>query len=1127
MHRLISKIAEEHSSGLQLINQPTGSGKTYSTNLFIHNYFTTGELKDKRNVVVVTTNKNNLAFRELKELFESSGNLELFDNIFLYLDSISNMVLDNYTEDMDEKIYKVLGHNPTVGNYLTAIKNIKRSTDASGKESPAVKDAVQRFGKDVEPPFRGLVRRTLRRLKHNYNERLRFIESNPEWFWVTKLYPAVYTRKKKLFFMSADKFVTRNDTIIDVSNVVYESMIANNAIIFIDEFDSTKNQILSRLVEDSIKNRVDYLDMYQKIYQGGMNVDVNPEIYRSHPDMDIDLNELHSKKMKHVREIRKKYHLESPVVLGEDLNDSRPFLFKSDVTYVVSHPNKGLTITYDRKTKRSIISTEKGRRTSKNFYQMFREIDYAIDDYCRLIRSLAYNYHKKEDDPTLSYEDCVYIILDLYGITQAMPTYRNYLHKRVMLGSKSPKKFLGADSSIYEKGYEYFAFLDDPINKERANVQLFSCLVSAEKVLLKVCERALVFGISATAEFKTVLGNYDLDYMKSRLGQFYLPSIANDPLLLEQVDNAYGNYESEKIEWDVKSIPAGIEGVWDDSLWNNIFTEKKHVCAIQELLNGVPEFYLQRYYQLSFALKSLIYSEKKRNGLFFCNMHPVEKSAIFDRDIIEQMFNIIQMEAKKSNPYLSDVKISFLKKDDFDSHKREIQVDMAKGVRAAIITSYGTFSTGQNMQFDIPEGITVKNVSRLSDRSQMDVDFIYVQTPTHLIYAPEAEEYEKERILHICHVHYLKSNGEITQQECIKAVSAALSGNAVEINMTVRLANDSKSGHMHAAAKLTQAIGRICRTNMKNPEISIYYDEGILRYIDQSVESYGLVSPETKQFYTHCMKDRESPPDIKRLEELAVFRSHNADTIIHDMLGWHDESTIANYKAIRHDLLCNPSMDELNNTAYQMYVELPKPADHYWCSYRGEYRDMKISFDRPLINGVKIDTAGLRFGELFSIPGLKEHFESMGYATELKAGKYLVSHVAAKNILMGMHGEVAGCFIIDPEGKILKDLDALDFEKFDFQINDRVAVDFKHWSNDVFTLSSVQHRKIIKKMNETGHKTVYIVNILLPEGKSRETMYYEEGGKRIIKVPWLFDPKTGQFNDRMIAEIREASHGSE
>lgn len=109
----------------------------------------------------------------------------------------------------------------------------------------------------------------------------------------------------------------------------------------------------------------------------------------------------------------------------------------------------------------------------------------------------------------------------------------------------------------------------------------------------------------------------------------------------------------------------------------------------------------------------------------------------------------------------------------------------------------------------------------------------------------------------------------------------------------------------------------------------------------------------------------------------------------------------------------------------------------------------------------------------------------------------------------------------------MKDMDDLNFEKFDFQINDKVAVDFKHWSNDMFTIGSVQHKKIIKKMKETGHRTVYIVNILLPEGKSRDNMYYEEDGKRLVKVPWLFDPKSGQFNDRMIAEIREASNGSE
>ena len=188
MHSLISRIAEEHSSGLQLINQPTGSGKTYSVNLFIHDYFTNGELKDKRNVVVVTTNKNNLAFRELRGLFEKSNKIQIFNDIFIYLDSISNIVIENYDESMDENIFNVLGHNPIVGNYLTAIKNIKRSTDVNGKESPAVKDAMQRFAKDVEPPFRRMVAKAIKKNEFTYNDRLRFIETTPEWTCPNRLF---------------------------------------------------------------------------------------------------------------------------------------------------------------------------------------------------------------------------------------------------------------------------------------------------------------------------------------------------------------------------------------------------------------------------------------------------------------------------------------------------------------------------------------------------------------------------------------------------------------------------------------------------------------------------------------------------------------------------------------------------------------------------------------------------------------------------------------------------------------------------------------------------------------------------------------------------------------------------
>lgn len=1125
MHSLIRRICENNNTGLQLINQPTGSGKTFSTNRFIHDYFTEGSLDDKRNIVVVTTNKNNLDFKRLKEMFAESNDHELFNDLFLYLDAISNMVIDGYDESMNESIYSVLGHNPTVGNFITSVGNIKRSIGDGSHPSPAVDDALQNFGKNIEPPFRRLVRNTIRNLRHGYDERLRLLENDKDWNWVTKIYPTVYTRKKKLFFMSADKFVTRNDTIIDLSSIVYESMIVNDAIVFIDEFDSTKNQILAHLVEESVRNRVDYLDMFQKIYQGGFNPDIDPELYIAHEDVKSDLRDVHKAKMNALATVRRKYHLESPVVLDPETIKSIVFLFKSENMHIVNSAYDGMTITYDKRRKKNIISMMKGKKCNKDFFKMFYRIDDAIEGYCSLIRIMALNYKKKADDPTLSYEDCVFIILDLYGITKNMPSFRNYLHKRVMIGSKSPKKFPGSDTSVYERGYEYFSFLEDQTSKERAHVDLVSCTVSAEKVLLKVCERSLVFGISATAEFKTVLGNYDLDYLRSRLGDEYLPSINDDSILEKQINESYGRYDEQDIRWDIKRISLGPDGKWDDSLWANVLEDPRHRALIVQKLNGVSSFYLQRYYQLSFALKALIESDTKRNGIFFCNMHPDERSPIFDKSIIENIFKLMVIEAKAKKPELKDIEMVFLKKDDFDANKRDVQRHMAKGMRAAIITSYGTFSTGQNMQFDIPEGFIARNISLREDKSEMDLDMVYLQKPTHLIHSPEADEYEKERALHLCDIHYLKSNGEITRQECTRAIEYALTGNSVQINMTVGLANETKSAHMYAAAKLTQAIGRICRTNMKNQEISIYYDEEILDYMDQSIKSYGLVSPEAQHFYEDCMNDRESPPDIKRLEDLAVFRSYNANSIIHDMLGWHDRYTIENYRMMRHDLLCNPSTDVLNNTAYQMYVELPERDDHYWCSYKREYEDMKISFTGRIPHGHRVDTEGLRFNDLFTIPGLKDHFVSKGYATELLPGKYLVSPVAAKNILMGMHGEVAGCFIIDPEERILKPMGETFFERFDYQINDRIVVDFKHWRSDAFTLGTVQHSKIIKKLKETGHDIAYIVNILLPKRESRRTEIYKQDGKTIIKVPWLYDPETGMYNNEIISEIREASYG--
>ena len=251
-----------------------------------------------------------------------------------------------------------------------------------------------------------------------------------------------------------------------------------------------------------------------------------------------------------------------------------------------------------------------------------------------------------------------------------------------------------------------------------------------------------------------------------------------------------------------------------------------------------------------------------------------------------------------------------------------------------------------------------------------------------------------------------------------------------------------------------------------------------------------------------------------------IHRSHNARRVIDQLKSNWTDKHIEDYNRMRSDVLRHPSTNVLGNTAYQMYMEAPRPTDHYLCKYTGEYQNLSISFSGRLPGGHPVSTETLRLPELMMIGGLEEHFKENGYATRIEPAKYIITPVAAKNFLMGILGEVAGRFILERYGIRLEDLDRKYFERFDFQINADVAIDFKHWSSERFTTKEEQISKISRKMDDTGHRVVYVVNILLPEGKSRQPIVTDVGHRRIITVPWLFDPRTGDYNTEIISELK-------
>ncbi|MBD2387057.1 hypothetical protein [Cylindrospermum sp. FACHB-282] len=106
------------------------------------------------------------------------------------------------------------------------------------------------------------------KLKENFKtkqERIQAIKNNPDYQWIEKLYPAVFTDEKTILFLTIDKFIVKNTTLIEPSYYFHERL-NKNPLIFIDEFDTTKEAILNNIIESGLQYQVDLLDLFLNIH---------------------------------------------------------------------------------------------------------------------------------------------------------------------------------------------------------------------------------------------------------------------------------------------------------------------------------------------------------------------------------------------------------------------------------------------------------------------------------------------------------------------------------------------------------------------------------------------------------------------------------------------------------------------------------------------------------------------------------------------------------------------------------------------------------------------------------------------------------------------------------------------
>lgn len=1153
MRKILENFCNDKSikKGLLLIDMPTGTGKTYNVAEYIANNYEKIEGK----IFFVTQLKKNLPEDEIRQCFKKSGNESKVDDVLLHVENNVDNLCNNFHLAKKE-LYEYIGDNLLLNKIEREINLINGNNNVNEDNMFLVQQARDDLQNELEKELRNKVTAYLAYDKSGKErtiaQKKNLLADDDEYRWITKLYPATQTYKKKIFIMSLDKFLYRYSTIIEPPFNLFESNLLENSIIFMDEFDGTKDVILKKIINDGLANQFGIIELFREIYVGLFN----PEFTK-----------LLTEESKHNKEINEKKgvkKLKSPTVILEgfkeraeklyedykfnfqfkvhdDSKEGIKFLFQDYKTHtVVDGKQKRLRLVNDDENSVNWIKVENidknpsfsenseyeqddSNNENKTIYSLINEIQSFLRDFQTGIGFIADNYYhlKKErgaENYNIDKESAIRTVLAEFGLDGR---YQNYLTLNILSHAKRNKfdwRRLAdiVDASVYENGFRYYHLVDSDNHDTMSKMNYVALNDSPEKFLCRLINRTKVVGISATATLPTPLGNYDLTYLKSKCkDMIYELSGSDRKRLGEYFDSYIENYDRVRIE----SRPFGdIAALSDKARRDYDFYASKLGGESDE-----KKYLKQRLLCFAEAVEFFLRGENAdvKSFLYFAN----SKGREYYIDGINILFELFR---KLQSYYAKPAKLKFLygNIDEFEKRKAEIQELLKNGENVFVVTTYATMGAGQNIHYEYDFGTkpNVKINNLHYNLTKKDFDAIYLEKPSHIIVNNHKKiDTDEDFIKYIYQVKFLQEAGDYFPYEILSKIREAFKNRECGGGNDYIRTRRTESFLFAYAKIIQQAIGRICRTANKNKNIYVFYEKDLEEFIAPIADSYSdkLINPEFKAFLDSCKRtfvnneDPESSSNFQRLAETKDERSYHYKESIR---GAWDKDRIERWEKIREEVLKKPTVNNLNETEYdELYIELPQEDNKY---YINDDRHKDGTKNKPRYSFIKqsgyrcISAYDVLLPDMLKIPGVRKYFNENGYAVYFEPRKFMLSYSILKSIYQGALGEVVGKFII--EKKLLDILDLkfqnlpmINYEKFDGKIKN-VYFDYKNWNGSFDPGLSSRISNIRRKMKLTQADKLVVVNVLKPKFSVKP--FNETIDGTILALPYLFDAVKEEFN---------------
>ncbi|KXS42422.1 MAG: hypothetical protein AWU59_1653, partial [Methanolobus sp. T82-4] len=794
-----------------------------------------------------------------------------------------------------------------------------------------------------------------------------------------------------------------------------------------------------------------------------------------------------------------------------------------------------IEIVTDPNNRINWIKTAKGgeKPNGKNIHYLLTDIAGFLTFFQKRVSNMADNYcHLKQEEYSskelFPLESAVRTVLNHFRLDEDDVEFitRNIMEGEIPYGLRSGTASLQR-YGFYDSGFRYHDIVDSDEHDTQSKVYMYNFSRTPESFLVNICSQAMVIGISATAGLHTNIGNYDLDYLNSCLGNRFI-RLSGEPLkrLKDQFLKRTRGYDNVSIKTSFVEAENPVKNI---TVLEKLLEDKEAALALKHKLKYLNsdaddkniDYILSRYVRTFIVWKYFLDNSDINSFICFFNKLPKPEDPEFDMDIIHEY---AQMIAETSNASidepLSEI-IQVVTSDNFEKNKAELLYALGEGNKRFIISSYQTLGAGQNMQYSIPETFQPVKINSFDPRKEMDIGAVYLDRPTNLIVNifgrnGNNRDFIKYFIKYIFQLEFLVENGSISPRAFKSKLDEAFHLYVGKYRPK-RKAEDFTSLYITEAYTrylnkvIIQAIGRVCRTNMKSPTIHILADSSIRKHMARFHLPEDVIPVhEYAALKRLAGEERNVSEEIAYFENKASNRSNRTSAFIRQHLNtsWSEDS-VKTWQGLRERVLKHPIIAEKESCDPKwnaIYIELPTPGNYYRYTQEGDYANIDISFSYGM-GAQEVSENAARLSELMSVKPLFQLFSENKWATCFDQGELILTPPIFNNIYKGALGEACGKFILKERlGIELDELDVSEFELFDFKTPDNIYFDFKLWDDNIAVPADDMLSKIYNKMEKCNAEKVFVINILGNSGASFKPTISADN--RIIEIPFICQNKS-------------------